>query len=83
MTATELEVRVDDVTPVELEVASPSPCWILADVILALGLMSLMGTPCVGLGISRVWREGVTCPPAVGHLTPAELAVEDGSGHCR
>ena len=29
---------------------------------LALGLISLMGTTCVSLGGSRVWRGSVTCP---------------------
>ena len=45
---------------------------------LALGLMSLMGTACVGLGVSRLWQERVTFPPVVGHLTPAETKWRTG-----
>ena len=71
VTAIEPEVRADEVTPAKPEEVRPSPCWIPAGVILALGLMSLMGTACVGLGISPVWRDGVTCPSVVCHLTPA------------
>ena len=78
VTAAEPEVRAVDVPSAKQEVAHPSPCWILAGVILALGLMSLMGTTCIGLGVSRLWQERVTFPPAVGHLTPAETKWRTG-----
>ena len=58
VTAAELEVRADDVTPADPEVARPSPCWIAAGVILALGLMSQMGTACVGLEFRVCGRKG-------------------------
>ena len=37
--------------------------------------MSLMGTTCVGLGGSRVWRRRANCPSGGGHVTPAESEV--------
>ena len=58
----EPEVLLGHVTPAEPEVARPAPSWIPAGAILARGLMSLMGTTCVGLGGSPVWRGRVTFP---------------------
>ena len=43
------------------------------------GLNEHNGTACIGLGVSSVWRVGVTCPPGVDHMTTAETEV--GSGH--
>ena len=82
MTVAETEVGAGHLTPAEPEVARPSPSWIPACVILAWGLMRLMGSTCIALGISRVWREGVTCHPVAVHVTPAELEVGDMSIKC-
>ena len=79
MTAAKPGVRAGHLTPTDPKVARLLPSWIPADVILALGLMSLMGTTCVGLGGSRVWRGRVTCPPGADHVTTAKTEV--GSGH--
>ena len=43
------------------------------------GLNELNGTACIGLGVSSVWRVGVTCPPGVDHMTTTETEV--GLGH--
>ena len=83
MTAPTPGVRVGHLTPAELKVARPSPSWIPAGVILALGLMSLMGTTCVGLGGSQVWRGRVTCSPGAVQVTPIEPEVGYWSRNCR
>ena len=46
------------------------------------GLMSLMGTTCVGLGGSRVWCGRVTCPPGARQVTPTEPEEGAGSRDC-
>ena len=68
--------------PTKMEVGPPASSWIPACVILAWGLMRLMGSTCIALGISRVWQEGVTCHPVAVHVTPAELEVGDMSIKC-
>ena len=55
-------------------VSPQAVCCCLPGAVLAPWLMSLVGTPCVGLGVSRVW------PPAepevgVDHVTTAEPEV--------
>ena len=77
MTAAKPGVRAGHLTPAEPKVACPSPSWIPAGVIFALGLMSLMGTTCVGLGRSRVWRE-VSLAPWGDHVTTAKTEVRSG-----
>ena len=60
----EPDVRAGHVTPADPEVARLVPSCLPAGAILARGLMSLMGTTCIDLGISRVWWGRVICPLA-------------------
>ena len=55
------------VNPAELEVTCLVPSWILAGAIMAWGLMRLMWTACIGLGVSCVWWHSVICP--LGQVT--------------
>ena len=77
MTPTGPEVGAGHLTPAKTEVAHPVPSLNPAGTIMARGLMSLMGTTCVGLGGSRVWQEESLAHRG-GHVTPAELEVGTG-----
>ena len=47
-------------TPAELEVTHLATSWIPAGTKWARGLISPMGTTCIGIGGSRVWRGKIT-----------------------
>ena len=47
-------------TPAELEVARLATSWIPTGTKWAQGLISPMGTTCIGIGGSRVWRGKIT-----------------------
>ena len=48
--------------PAKQEVGPQAPSWCTADATLTRCLMSLVGTPCIGRGVSRVWWDSVICP---------------------
>ena len=83
VTPTGPEMEAGHWTPAKMEVARLVPSLNPAGTIVARGLMSLMGTTCVGLGGSRVWQGRVTCPPGGSRDTCRTGSWDRSTDFCR